>query len=81
MIQHFRFGASLPTDSVVQDIPVSAGPVPFLTAEKDGWGYRMAPDAIVYGLGEMPRGINKRGWVYESNCSDDHNHTETKSSH
>ena len=60
MIQRFRFGLPLPTDSVVQEIPVSAGPVPFLTAEEDGWGYRMAPDAIVYGLGEMPRGINKR---------------------
>ena len=58
MIQPFRFGAPLPTDRVVQDIPVSAGPVPFLTAEKGGWEYRMAPDAIVYGLGEMPRGIN-----------------------
>ena len=53
MIQRFRFGLPLPTDSVVQEIPVSAGPVPFLTAEEDGWGYRMAPDAIVYGLGEM----------------------------
>ena len=57
MIQRFRFGLPLPTDSVVQEIPVSAGPVPFLTAEEDGWAYRMAPDAIVYGLGEMPRGI------------------------
>ena len=45
MIQHFRFGAPLPTDSVVQEIPVSAGPVPFLTAEEDGWAYRMAPRA------------------------------------
>ena len=52
MIQRFRFGLPLPTDSVVQEIPVSAGPVPFLTAEEDGWAYRMAPDAIVYGLGE-----------------------------
>ncbi len=24
------------------------------------------------------RGINKRGWVYESKCSDDGNHTEGK---
>ena len=45
MIQRFRFGLPLPTDSVVQEIPVSAGPVPFLTAEEDGWAYRMAPDA------------------------------------
>ena len=78
MIQHFRFGAPLPTDSVVQDIPVSAGPVSFLTAEKGGWGYRMAPDAIVYGLGEMPRGINKRGWHYVTNNTDESRHSEDK---
>ena len=78
MIQHFRFGAPLPTDSVVQDIPVSAGPVPFLTAEKGGWEYRMAPDAIVYGLGEMPRGINKRGWHYITNNTDESRHSEDK---
>ena len=36
MIQHSRFGAPLPTDSVVQDIPVFAGPGPLLTAEKGG---------------------------------------------
>ena len=78
MIQHFRFGAPLPTDSVVQEIPVSAGPVPFLTAEEDGWAYRMAPDAIVYGLGEMPRGINKRGWHYVTNNTDEARHSEDK---
>ena len=78
MIQRFRFGLPLPTDSVVQEIPVSAGPVPFLTAEEDGWGYRMAPDAIVYGLGEMPRGINKRGWHYIANNTDESRHSEDK---
>ena len=78
MIQRFRFGLPLPTDSVVQEIPVSAGPVPFLTAEEDGWAYRMAPDAIVYGLGEMPRGINKRGWHYIPNNPDESRHSEDK---
>ena len=78
MIQRFRFGLPLPTDSVVQEIPVSAGPVPFLTAEEDGWAYRMAPDAIVYGLGEMPRGINKRGWHYITNNTDESRHSEDK---
>ena len=81
MIQRFRFGLPLPTDSVVQEIPVSAGPVPFLTAEEDGWAYRMAPDAIVYGLGEMPRGINKRGWHYVTNNTDEARHSEDKLSY
>lgn len=41
---------------------------------------RMSDGDLVYGLGENVRGINKRGWVYESKCSDDPNHTESKRS-
>ena len=37
--------------------------------------YAMEPQDVLYGLGENVRGINKRGWVYESKCSDDGNHT------
>ncbi len=33
---------------------------------------------IVYGLGEANRGINKRGYRYVSNCTDDPHHTEEK---
>ena len=36
----------------------------------------MEKEDIVYGLGENVRGINKRGWIYESNCTDDPNHHE-----
>ena len=81
MIQHFRFGSPIRTDSVVQDIPVSSDAVPFLTADADGWVYTMAPDAIVYGLGEMPRGINKRGWHYVTNNTDEARHSEDKLSY
>ena len=82
MIQRFRFGSPLPTDSVVQELPVSEGAVPFLTAEADGgWSYAMAPDAVVYGLGEMPRGINKRGWHYVANNTDESHHGEDKRSY
>ena len=41
---------------------------------------RMSDGDVVYGLGENVRGINKRGWVYESKCNDDPNHTESKRS-
>ena len=41
---------------------------------------RMSDGDVVYGLGENVRGINKRGWVYESKCSDDPNHIESKRS-
>ncbi len=54
--------------------------IPYLTKEPDGFSYAMEPQDVLYGLGENVRGINKRGWVYESKCSDDGNHTEGKSS-
>ena len=40
----------------------------------------MDEDDIVYGLGEANRGINKRGYCYISNCTDDPVHTEDKRS-
>ena len=41
---------------------------------------RLSDAGRIYGLGENIRGINKRGWIYESNCSDVPNHTEEKRS-
>ena len=40
----------------------------------------MKNDEQVYGLGETVRGMNKRGWTYTANNSDDPNHTEGKHS-
>ena len=42
--------------------------------------YIMDEEDIVYGLGESNRGINKRGFIYTSNCTDDPEHTEDKHS-
>ena len=82
MIQRFTFGHPLPTGSVVCSLPAASGPVPCLTpAPEGGWAYTMAADAIVYGLGEMPRGINKRGWHYVANNTDESHHGECKLSY
>lgn len=40
----------------------------------------MNKDDAIYGLGENIRGINKRGWIYESFCSDEPNHAPDKKS-
>lgn len=80
MIKRFRFGNPLETDAVLQKPPLCAGEIPFLTQEDGVLRYVMGPSDIVYGLGENVRGINKRGWIYVSNCSDDPNHTEGKRS-
>ena len=77
MIQKYRFGAPVPTCAVTEDIPVSGGEMPFFTVRDDGQlTYRLSENDIVYGLGEQVRGINKRGWRYESCCADDCNHQE-----
>lgn len=44
------------------------------------FNYKMLTDAIVLGLGQNQRGINKRGGIYESFCSDDPLHTPDKKS-
>ena len=42
--------------------------------------YQMSETDVVYGLGEQVRGMNKRGFTYISNATDDPLHTEDKHS-
>lgn len=78
MIQRFSFGHPFPTQSVVLTLPAESGPVPFLTPDGSGWRFTLSEQAAVYGLGEMPRGINKRGWHYITNNTDESRHSEDK---
>ena len=78
MIQRFSFGHPFPTQSVVLSLPAESGPVPFLTPDGSGWQLTLSEQAAVYGLGEMPRGINKRGWYYITNNTDESRHSEDK---
>ena len=84
MIKKFTFGTPICTEAVVGKFETSdKNEFPFKSREEDGkfvLEFDMTDSDIVYGLGEAPRGINKRGWTYESFCSDDPFHTETKSS-
>lgn len=84
MIKKFTFGTPICTEAVVEEFKTSDNnDFPFKIREEDGkfvLEFDMTDSDIVYGLGEAPRGINKRGWFYESFCSDDPFHTETKSS-
>ena len=80
MIYKKQYGHPFDTESVVGSFVPAMETIPYLTREPDGFSYTMDPQDILYGLGENIRGINKRGWVYESKCSDDPNHTENKSS-
>ena len=78
MIQRFSFGHPFPTQSVVLSLPAESGPIPFLTPDGSGWQLTLSEPAAVYGLGEMPRGINKRGWHYIANNTDESRHSEDK---
>ena len=68
MIYKKRYGQPFDTESVVGSFLPMMETIPYLTKEPNGFSYAMEPQDILYGLGENVRGINKRGWVYESIC-------------
>ncbi|MCD7945540.1 MAG: alpha-glucosidase [Clostridiales bacterium] len=82
MLVKFRFGSPIQTDAMVCELPLSVQPVPYfqVTEEPLTLSCPLPEDAVVYGLGEAVRGINKRGWIYESNNTDQPHHTEDKRS-
>ena len=82
MITKYTSGTPIRTDAVVKDfagIDINKFPVDYKIIDgKFIFSFDMQDSDIVFGLGEAPRGINKRGWIYESFCSDDPFHTEKK---
>ena len=84
MIQRFTMGQPIETEAVPQKpAAVDFASFPYPCRVENGcfiFTLTLEKDDIVYGLGEAPRGINKRGWIYQSYCSDDPFHTETKQS-
>lgn len=80
MIYRYRFGRPFPTEAVMRDIPVSQGEPVYGSFEPgQGFSFKVRMDArdAIYGLGENVRGINKRGFEYISDASDDPFHYET----
>lgn len=80
MVKKYRFGTPIETDAVIENIDITTSlPAEFSTND-NVITIPLSPDDIVYGLGENIRGINKRGWVYDSFCMDDFIHSEDKHS-
>ena len=80
MVKRYTTGEPINTEAVVKAVAASDfSDFPFEHKTENGqfvFSFKMADDDIIYGLGEAPRGINKRGWIYQSYCSDDPFHTE-----
>lgn len=80
MIQKYTYGSPFQTDAVIEEIPATKAELQFgkVTIKKDGFTffYNLGIEDLVYGLGEAIRGINKRGYCYESFCTDIPEHTE-----
>ncbi|HCA04868.1 MAG TPA: alpha-glucosidase [Ruminococcaceae bacterium] len=84
MIRKFTSGSPVETGAVTLALQAeNMLDFPFVNSFESGeftFCFSMRDGDIVYGLGESVRGINKRGWIYESYCSDDPFHTESKRS-
>ena len=77
MIKKYTYGTPFPTESVTEQFAASEGMPEFGTIHlQEGFSftYRLRDEDIVYGLGEANRGINKRGYQYISNNSDNAQH-------
>lgn len=80
MIRRYVFGNPIETEAVLRKPKAEQweGDEQVLAFEANQTGFtcKLEQEDIVYGLGENVRGINKRGWIYVSHCSDNPNHQE-----
>lgn len=81
-ITKYTFGTPFNTESVVlkEGSEIENQELKYLNFENNTFTLKLKDDDIVYGLGENVRGLNKRGWRYESFCTDDFSHTPEKKS-
>lgn len=83
MVEKYRLGNPFDTEAVVSEFELSDikdFPLSIKYDEKTVIKFPLSDDEMIFGLGETVRGINKRGWIYESWCSDETNHTSDKRS-
>ncbi|MEG0771940.1 TIM-barrel domain-containing protein, partial [Clostridium sp.] len=83
-VMKYSFGNPISTEAVVMDgHEISKDNLDYFRIDAINglkFTYKMSSDAIVWGLGENQRGLNKRGGIYEAFCSDDPKHTPDKKS-
>ncbi len=83
MIRKYTYGKPVQTDATVIPVSTASGmPAPFTVTETECgeiFVYEMDKADAVFGLGEQLRGMNKRGWIYDSWNYDDPSITEGRS--
>lgn len=84
-ISLYIFGKPIDTDSVIltneEKRNIDINDIKYVNVDTDNrLIYKLDEDDIVYGLGENVRGLNKRGWIYTSFCSDEYSHCPDKKS-
>ncbi len=81
-IVKYEFGEPYDTGAVVSETKRGTGiPEGFrYDADAQTLYYGLNEKDMIFGLGETVRGINKRGWIYVSNNSDDPAHDDNKTS-
>lgn len=83
MVKKYRIGTPVNTEAVTESFDIEktdSFPLSLEINENVILSFPLENDDMIFGLGENVRGINKRGWTYESWCSDETNHTEDKRS-
>lgn len=80
MTKRYVFGSPIETDAILCKPKADTWEDGRLCLRDGALEGELSDTEIVYGLGQAVRGINKRGWLYESNCSDEPQHTESKHS-
>lgn len=85
MVTKYVYGEPFETEAVAEKMSAEKGREDIgigAVSLENGFTFScaMEEEDIVYGLGEANRGINKRGYCYISNCTDEPNHTEDRRS-
>lgn len=73
MIKKYRFGEPFETGAVLEQKKAEDAELTFFQVkqgEKLSFFKALEETDRIYGLGENVRGINKRGWIYKSECND-----------
>ncbi len=82
MIKKYSYGVPFETYATVRKLEAEKGRIPYFAVEKKENGLVFSvpldKDDAIYGLGENVRGINKRGFIYQSDNRDDSPETEGK---